>query len=261
MKEKRRLKGKKLILYRISLILKSTFFFFIVAISGFILTTFLFFKVQNVDCVGEVSYSKDEIISNSNLKIGSNLLFLSTKKSEKIIEEKFSYLSNVRIVKKFPDKLIINVEEAKKYLNVNFNNENIILSDKFKVLNIYESNSDFDAGDAIEVKGLKLKNFEVGKIASFYDDNNENNFLSLLDLLKEFDLIEKIKLIDFSDPLNIIINYDNRINMKMGTFEKVDYKFRTAKELINNKISDLEKGDLDLSKLSNGNRSYFNPEV
>ena len=93
------------------------------------------------------------------------------------------------------------------------------------------------------------------------EGNILENFKQVAKIKHYIPLIEKIKLIDFSDPLNIIINYDNRINMKMGTFEKVDYKFRTAKELINNKISDLEKGDLDLSKLSNGNRSYFNPDV
>ena len=219
------------------------------------MTIFVFFKVQNIDCTGESFYSNSEVIAVSNLKVGQNLFLLDTKKIAKNIEEKLPYSENVKIIRQIPDKLIISTVKAKNYLSVEFNGQNVFLSSKLKVLDISNDSSD----ESIKVKGLSLDRFEIGKSVVFSEGINETNFLELLNLLEKNMLINNIKTIDFSNPTSIIINYDNRINIKLGLFEKIEYKLKTAVELIQNKIPYFEKGDLDLSMLVSDNRSYFNP--
>ena len=49
----------------------------------------------------------------------------------------------------------------------------------------------------------------------------------------------------------------NRINILIGNLNELDYKIKTAAEIINNRLSKDESGELDLSMLDQGDTSYF----
>ena len=258
MKKIRSVKKKSLKLYRFKLILKTAFIFLIFSFIGIFLTSFIFFKVKSIECNVDTPYVSDELIEASGLKTGKNLFLVNTSVSEKNISEKFPYLENVKIIKKLPDKLIIDAKTAENYLNIKVDDYNVILSYNFKVLSV--KSIDEDAENSIKVCGVKLKSYDIGKKAIFEDNDNEKNFLELLDLLKEKDMMSNIKGIDFSDSIGIKVNYDNRVNVNFGIYENIDYKLKVSKEILTQKISSFEKGTLDLSMLSDNNRSYFTPE-
>ncbi|MBP3320559.1 MAG: hypothetical protein J6K87_02835, partial [Clostridia bacterium] len=69
-----------------------------------------------------------------------------------------------------------------------------------------------------------------------------------------------IKSIDISDKNNIILNYDNRINILFGDYKDIEYKILTISEIILNRINNTETGTLDTRELTETNRSYFNVE-
>lgn len=258
MKKTRSAIKRSLKVYRLKLILKSAFIFFIFSFVGTFLTSFIFFKVKSIECNVDTLYSSEELVEASDLKIGKNLFLINTNVSEKSISEKFPYLEDVKIIKKFPDKLIINAKTAKNYLNLKVDDYNVILSSNFKVLSV--KNTDEDTENLIKVSGIRLKSYDVGKKAVFEDSDNEKNFLELLGLINDNDILLNIKEIDFSDSIGIKMNYDNRIYVNFGIYENMNYKLKISKEILTQKISSFEKGTLDLSMLSDNNRSYFTPE-
>lgn len=254
MRKKKNLKKRSLALYRFSWIFKSMVILCIFIIGGIFFTMFTFFKVKSIECVGASPYPVSDIIESSRLKVGDNLILSRTKSAIKTVEEQFPYLEDVHIEKKLPDKIVIKTKTADNFLSVENSNKNLILSKNLKVLD----HKDIPAEGSIVVKGIILDSNTIGKPANFSAEVNKQNFLDLLNLLKEHNLIDKIKIVDFSHITNVVINYDNRVDIKLGTCDKLDYKIRTIKELLKTKINPSEKGTLDLSMLLLNNRSYFN---
>ena len=72
--------------------------------------------------------------------------------------------------------------------------------------------------------------------------------------------LNKVTGINFNSGYNLIVGYDNRVEIDFGFYENMDYKIRTAAEIINNKLGAKEAGVLDLSEVSKENRSYFTSE-
>ena len=142
MKKTRSAIKRSLKVYRLKLILKSAFIFLIFSFVGTFLTSFIFFKVKSIECNVDTLYSSEELVEASDLKIGKNLFLINTNVSEKSISEKFPYLEDVKIIKKFPDKLIINAKTAKNYLNLKVDDYNVILSSNFKVLSVKNTDED-----------------------------------------------------------------------------------------------------------------------
>ncbi|MDQ5983423.1 MAG: Cell division protein DivIB [Eubacteriales bacterium SKADARSKE-1] len=240
--------------YRLKLILSYLVIFSIVTALGAGLSIALLFKIDKISVIGDSPYSYDELLENSGIKVGNNLFLINTKASENKIEKSLTYIEKASISKKFPNEVIIKLEPAKKEFAFKTDQRFIVLSNSGKVLEICDSEPD----ETALVKGINLKTFEVGSKATYEDIKQGETFENLISLLSSHEL-NKITGIDFSSSLNIIINYEHRLDINLGLYENIDYKLRMAKEIINTKIGEKESGVLELSTVSKDNRSYFKP--
>ena len=257
MKIVRRLRKGNLKVYKLWRHFKAFLAVAFCTICGIFLTIFMFFEIKSVECIGEMPYHEDEIITAASANLGKNVLLADISSATTTIEENFPYLENVEVARKIPDKIVISAQKPREYLCLEIGNDQfVILSDKFKILAVLES----PTVDITVVKGVAVNNIEIGKNAEFTEEV-KNNFLNLLNLLENNDLINYIKVIDLSDPMNILLNYNDKVDIKLGSFDKIEYKIRTAKELLNKKIPQLASGTLNLSMLSVGKRSYFKPKT
>jgi hypothetical protein len=70
--------------------------------------------------------------------------------------------------------------------------------------------------------------------------------------------------IDATDMANISFTYDNRVKVKLGIPEDLDYKVRTAMTIINENLDKNQTGTitgiLDVSRCNSTKRSYFNEQ-
>ena len=112
--------------------------------------------------------------------------------------------------------------------------------------------------DVVILNGAPLESFEIGKEIVFKDKSFMRNLLEFTEKMKNNNL-SKITEINFNNGCYIYINYDNRIKINFGYYENIDYKIKTAAEIINNKLGVAESGKLDVSEVFKENRSYFTP--
>ena len=59
------------------------------------------------------------------------------------------------------------------------------------------------------------------------------------------------------DPLNIMIKYQDRIKIQVGSVDNLDYKLKTASLILSDEIQDNERGILNVSISQDEGRSYF----
>ena len=74
-----------------------------------------YFKIREIPISGDNALLKRDIVSKLEELKGENIVYIDTKKLEKIIKED-ARVKNVTIQKIFPSKLKINVEERKLYV-------------------------------------------------------------------------------------------------------------------------------------------------
>lgn len=84
-----------------------------------------YFKIREIPISGDNALLKRDIVSKlENLK-GENIVYIDTKKLEKLIKEDVR-VKNVTIQKIFPSKLKINIEERKLYVYVSKGNDRFL---------------------------------------------------------------------------------------------------------------------------------------
>ncbi len=209
------------------------------------------FCVKEIFVEGNSLYSDTEILNALSIHRGEGLLFLNTSESEKNLYKFFPYIDNVIIQKQFPSKINITIETAERTFSIFKDDVYYIFSAKGKLI---EKTSE-PPSEVIELRVSEFEIDENGRIDYADDDVKE----LVTEIRNEFlnSGIGNIKIIDLTNKGNIIVNYDDRINIIIGNREDLHYKIVTAKEIISNKINKFEKGELDLRHLSKENKSYF----
>ena len=221
-------------------------------ISGGIFILNKIFSVKSIECNETEMYSCSEIVSASGIKIGDKILFLNNALSEIKIYDKFSYIDSVKVDVQFPDKVKISVDKAEPTFSFNLEEgKYAVISKKNKFIETRSEKSD----DLIDVVGAK---FSINKCTVNYEDKSVPILLEKL--VNGFNANGlSLKEIDITDINNIIVNYDNRINIELGNDSDIDYKITTAKEIILKKLSKTDVGRLDVKNIKSENRSYFDP--
>ena len=246
---------KKLLSYRTKMLLKSVIIILLVLLVGLAISFMIFFKVKKIEARGSAYYTENEIIKNSSINKSDNLFFLDSRKIQENIEKRLPYIEKATIQKSVPDKVIILIEDARPTGVVSLDDETKIgISQGRKVLGPIDEEID----DLFYIEGVKFKNLEVGEILKCEDEFTEKVMASIFSMINEGKL-KDITRIDLSNLTKITLEYQKRIEINLGTFENIDYKIRTAYEIICNKIENNEHGILNLSKLDEGDESYFMP--
>lgn len=252
-RKKATLMKRRLIFKRLSLVALCLFVVFSV-LWGICFLLSKIFSIKNISIQGDSGYSDSEVISASGLDTGSDMLFLNSKDVESKIYMSFPNIDEVKVSKKFPNKLVISLESATPAYYLETENEYLVISSKNKLL---MRALDLPEG-IVGIVGLEADIKKTGKI-EYKNAELEHLVEEILNLFKDKG-IENINEVDISDLQNITLMYDNRIRINIGNSDDMDYKILTVKEIINDKISKTEKGTLNLKDLKTENRTYFTSE-
>ncbi len=253
-RKKHGFKRRSLINYKLRQFLTYFTMFFVVSFLCLLASSTLLFKINLIEVQGDEVCDAQALIEKSGIKTGDNLFFIKKDEVKSKLEKEIPIIEDVTIKKRIPSKVIINIKKANKIFDVEYENNHIYTNEKGKVLEVSSERDD----NLILLRGIGVKSFSTGEKILYVDESMSSKISEILNQMNAKEL-DKIKGIDFSDELNIMIDYDKRIKMNFGMYERIDYKIRTAAELLNNKIGKGESGILDLSVVSKENRSYFTP--
>ena len=230
----------------------------VVLVVGVILSLTVLFKTQAYEVSGNTRYTNDEIIDACGIDIGDNIFLAPKHPAEKRIKDTFPYIEDVSVNFKIPDTIRIAVEEAVDgYLVKLSDSEYLVISTKGRILNRISDPSEYDLPIFI---GPTLTSGEIGDYVSYEDDKVVSMIESITQTFAD-NGYQGITEIDATNMADISFTYDNRIKVKLGIPEDLDYKIRTAMIIINDKIDSntavKSSGVLDVSRCNTTKRSYF----
>lgn len=213
-----------------------------------LLSTTVFFNVEHITVSGASNYTADEIIEASGIKAGDNLVRTSTDKCAEQIESRLVYIENAKVTRSFPSTLVITVEASVPAANFICDDHILLISGGGKVLDkIQEEKAgllDFTGTDP-------MPDLIPGAMFQSSDEHKDNAVKKLMEYFAA-NGSENITLVDVTDRSEISYTYDNRITVKIGSINDLEYKIKFSEEIITTKIGEKTEGVLTILSDSSG---------
>lgn len=244
-RHKRRHK-RNYILYYIILI-------FLLLVTFVTLSFTVLFNIQNVTVTANQLGLTQSVIDGTGVKIGDNLLRINTKSIEKKILAKNMQLDSVKVKRKFPNTLHIELGIGKTELIIKANNKYYYLSEGGRLIKISDTN---DEPDVIQFAGMKMDNMKLGDYINSSKDENYQTCKTILEAIEQ-SKIEHITNVSLKDSSCIRLYYENRLEIKVGNIQELTYRLNVAREVIS-KLDTTDKGIVDVQI---DGKAYFKPEA
>ncbi len=117
---------------RFSFLLK--LFGFLVAVAAVVAAITVFFRMDHIAVSGNERYSEREVLEASGLATGGNLYFLDKFDVKERIFAQLPYVEEIKINRKLPDTLLIEVRECKAVAGVGTEGDAWLISEQGKLL-------------------------------------------------------------------------------------------------------------------------------
>lgn len=214
-----------------------------------VLSLTVFFNITAIEINGASSvYSNDEITQSLKIEAGQNIFLFSTKKAEQEVTATLPFLDNIKIVRKLPNTIVIDITETKTSLALPYAGGCLVLSDGLKILENVSEVPD----NLTKVYGLVPNTYKIGSQLDTDAEDGIEYLESVVQTLKLYGLLGKTSMINVSDKLNLSLVYDGRVFVMLGTANNLDYKISMLKTLVTDKIDVADTGNLDLSLAGKG---------
>lgn len=206
----------------------------------------LFFKVDSVSISGQERYSAEKIRDASGVVSGDNLILLDKYEIVNQIIKELPYIENIRITRKLPSTLVIEVEECGEPLVIAQGGSAWLFSTKGKIV---EHVSEEVAERYLPVSGCELLAPAVGTRIAFAVEQEERleSLLALIAVLEETGMLEQTDAIRLDDPESLYMDYAGRFTVKLPYGADYAYKMKALRAaLADDKIQDNMTGTFDM---------------
>lgn len=233
-------------------------FAFFASICLYIMSTTVWFEVEQIEVLGDFTMPFEEIVEVSEIEFLENLVKLNSKSVAKKISAEYVTVETVEIIKKFPNKVQIEVNMAKPKLLLYYDRLYYTLSESNRIIGFATRNY-YEDENLITFLGGDLENIDLG---SYLKDVN-------LDLLEDVERLllaveendfHYITHVDLSNISDIRFYVEGLYEIKSGGFSEISYKLHCAKSIIEIQLGDFtQHGIIDVS-VDDG-IYYFRPSM
>lgn len=224
--------------------------------AGIAIGATVLFKIDTIQVVGESRYDPQEIISLSGVEKGENLITIDTAEGEAAIMSRMPYLETVRIKRKIPSTVNIEVTEAQAAGCIAYQNQYVIISGSGKVLELAQ----VPLEGVPVIKGAAIKEAELSE-EIVLEDETVLTLISDIETARAAAGLASVTELDLTNPVSPTITYDGRIIIKLGMPTDLEYKLQTAVAVLTSEdMKTAQRGTLDVSLAADKGRSYFKPE-
>ena len=213
--------------------------FFLLGFGIYKLYTASKYNIGVVNVEGNVKYTVEEIKELANITLGTNINKLKTNKIEKLVEG-LSYVRDAKVVRKYPETVIIKVEEYESsFVALNKEtNEYIRLTDKGVILE--KCNLEDVAENELLLFGIHFDDNLGEKIVEL-EQKKLQTLIDMMDKYAKENISKKITSVEFNEG-DIILTLDYDIDVVMNTND-VEYKLNLLKSIldeINGKVGTID---------------------
>ena len=209
------------------------------------------FGVSEITVEGNSTLTAEEIISTSGIHKGQNIFRMNTKKSEKKLES-LPYVDDAKIVKKFPAKIKIVIDESTEDIIIDTPNEFIVATIDGKVL--YKTTDVTEVPVPI-VQGITVTDAEPSKKIKASDEETKATNIEYIKCFFGSDYWSEIDVFDVSDPANFMMVMRSGMRVTFGpidTIESLQRKIQMMDAIIA-QVKPTERSYLDLTT----DKGYF----
>lgn len=214
----------------------------------------LFFRVDTIVVTGEKRYSEQEILDATGIQTGDNLYLMNKNDVASRMVTALPYLKNVRINRKLPDTLLIEVEECSTPLAVVQDGYAWLVSPGDKARGKLKIVDQLEAGAAADygvIDGCALLAPSVGgqlALATEYASQQES-LEKLMHALEDAGMLDQVDGIRLDDLSVLSMDYAGRFTVKMPYSADYAYKLQYLElTLADEKIQNIASGTIDLSR-------------
>ncbi len=218
----------------------------------------VFFNIAKLNPSGSSVYSSEEILAAVNARKGDNLIRLNVGKLESQALETLTSAESVEIKRHFPNQLDIVVTDGEPVLQVSFEGMFYQFTESGRLIGVTET----AAVDGQVVVGPDPTGLEVGQYMSQLEAEQQESFSiwrTIRDELYNYS-IQDISAMELSDPMQLRIYYQNRIEIIFGTLTDMDVKTATLKAILYDSGA-VGVDETGVINMINPDRIYFNNQA
>ena len=221
-------------------------FMFLLICAGIIITALKapFFNIGQIVCDGEANLTEEQILKTAGINTGQNIFSTGVRKAEEKLTEN-PEIAEAAVRRVFPNKIRIEIKEAVPIAYVVFDSEYLMIDGDGKIIKLAESAEDERLKNLIHIEGIEVVSATAGKKIASNEDIRAKELYKCLDTMQTLGMRDKVNYIDIADLSDIKLDYENRIYMLLGSYDKLDYKLKFVKKVIDEKLSEQEKAKFD----------------
>jgi len=219
-----------------------------------------FFNINRIEVNGSAIYTDSAVIAASGIKEGDNLFFINRGAALRNIFEDFPYVHEVRLVRRLPGTLVINVTERESLGLVAHETGHWLIDGTGRLLEQVSGRS--VTGKPV-VTGLTLLSPAAGTDAAAPREQEERlrALLLILDGLKQQELLSRVSLVDVSKTHELHLSYEEeRFDVLLGDTADLDVKLSFLLAAIG-ELPASARGTLDVSGAAAQRKASYIPQA
>ncbi|EJE7234953.1 FtsQ-type POTRA domain-containing protein [Clostridium botulinum] len=218
-------------------------FIFLISILVTLCLKIPYFNIESIEVQGNVNISKELIKDTSTIKTGNNIFYANKRDAIDNISLN-PYIEEVKITKKFPNKLQIYVKEREALFYNKVDKDFFIISKNGCLL---EKRKDIKNMKLINLQGFEFNESKIGNPLKSKDERAVKILNDFGVLLKNNTSDVVFTQLDLRNLLDIRI-YSKGICVKIGTSDQIEKKLNTAVNILKrDELKKAKKGYVDVS--------------
>lgn len=205
-------------------------------------------NAQNIQVSGTDLYTAEQIQFVGGMADGQNLIRLNTDFIANRLKKSLVYVDDVTVEKHYPDSLSVTITQAKEAADIKTKSGWCTVSQSGRVLS---ANPERVNTKLPEVVGYELKSETAGDKAESTDAQKTEILGDLFDRMNSLGM-KNIKKIDITDRTDIKLNYDNRIEIQLGSSVDLDIKLTYIKTVLDKGLPKSYEGTLRYNGIDSG---------
>ena len=215
----------------------------------------VFFRVQEIEVRGAVSYTNEQVIEASGIDLGDNLFFINRFSASSRIFSRLPFVEEASIERSLPNKLIITVDESFALAYVTWEGQSWMMTGNCKLLG---SSDGEELDDLIRVLNVTPVDPKAGETMTVEPDQSlKLTYLqALLHGMQLADMTQDVKDLDMQNPANPSFRYLDRFTVKMGPNDNTEYKLR----MLLSAVAQMEGDITGVVDLAEGTAVHVSPD-
>ena len=207
----------------------------IFALISVILVVRSFMRVSKIDVTGYSSYSSEDIITATGIKMGDKLYSIDKSEIERNIMRDCPYVSSVNVKLRFPNTVKIDLECYTAVWYVEIEGDFYSLDADLRVLEETFNEQKYINGRITKLTLPNISSAVVGSELTFGLNDTEREFsYDFMEKLKRMSFKSRLSYVDIDDRFDINIGVDGIIDVYLGGGAKMEDKLKAVEKALGN---------------------------